>query len=71
MNVYLNDFRQQWMAIKSDAIEVFDLFASSGWYVFGDKVRSFAENEVSLPIHPLLSAAGVDAIIDASNPWQP
>jgi dTDP-3-amino-3,4,6-trideoxy-alpha-D-glucose transaminase len=34
-----------------------------------DVARSFAEGEVSLPIHPHLLDAEVDRVVDASNAW--
>lgn len=33
--------------------------------------KSFAENEVSLPIHPFLTDAEVERVIEACNSWKP
>jgi len=64
MNIYLNDFRQQWMAIKSDAIDAFEQFASNGWYILGDKVQSFEDRLASFWGLPFCVGVGngLDAI---------
>ncbi len=36
-----------------------------------ERARAFAEREVSLPIHPLLDDAAVDAVVAACNAWRP
>lgn len=36
-----------------------------------DRARSFAESEVSLPIHPYLGESEVERVIEAVNSWRP
>jgi dTDP-3-amino-3,4,6-trideoxy-alpha-D-glucose transaminase len=61
--ILLNDFRRQWAEIREDSMAAFDAFGASGWYILGERVKTFEAALAALWGRP--EAVGVASGLDA------